>query len=235
LTGDTPDISDLLYFGHYDWVWYWYWYPTSARFPADPRQLGRWLGRDHAHGPAMCYKILKPNGHWIVRYSCTPLSDSDKCDAAVNDPMADFTTKIDNIIGKFDPSFILEEETAEFETLPSLDDTQDETDLPPPDVDEEDTLDPLINAEIILPQGDGIALASVMERKRAHDGSSIGRRNKNPFWDSRIYIVKLPDGEMKDVDYNILAEHMFSQMDKDGNQFILFSGIIGHLRKWQCC
>jgi hypothetical protein len=91
-------------------------------------------------------------------------------------------------------------------------------------------LDPLINAEIILPQGDGIDLASVMERKRAHDGSSIGRRNKNPLLDSRIYIIKFPDGEMKDVGYNILAEHLFSQIDKDGNQFRLFSGIIGHRR-----
>jgi hypothetical protein len=61
LTGYTPDISDLLDFGYYDWVWYWD--PTSALFPADPRQLGRWLGRDHAHIPARCYKILKPNGH----------------------------------------------------------------------------------------------------------------------------------------------------------------------------
>jgi hypothetical protein len=89
-------------------------------------------------------------------------------------------------------------------------------------------LNPLINAEIMLPQGDGIALASAMERKRDHDGSSIGRRNKNLLLDSRICIVKFPDGEMKDVGYNILAVHLFSQMDKDGNQFRLFSGIIGH-------
>jgi hypothetical protein len=171
---------------------------------------------------------LKPNGDWIVHSSCTPLSDSHKRDATVNDSMAAFTTKIDDIIGKFDPSFILEEETAEFETLPSFDVTQDETDLPPLDVDDKDTLDPLINAEIILPQGDGISLASVMERKRAHDGSSIGRRNKNPLLYSRIYIVKFPDGEMKDVGYNILAEHLFSQIEKDGNQFRIFSGIIGH-------
>jgi hypothetical protein len=60
----------------------------------------------------MCYKILKPNGHWIFRSSCTPLSESDKRDAMVNDRMAAFTTKTDDIIGKFDPSFILEEETA---------------------------------------------------------------------------------------------------------------------------
>jgi hypothetical protein len=35
---------------------------------------------------------------------------------------------------------------------------------------------------------------------------------------------------MKDVGYNILAGHLFSQMENDGNQFRLFSGIIGH-----CC
>jgi hypothetical protein len=35
---------------------------------------------------------------------------------------------------------------------------------------------------------------------------------------------------MKDVGFNILAEHLFSQMDKDGNQFRLFSSIIGHRR-----
>jgi hypothetical protein len=69
-----------------------------------------------------------------------------------------------------------------------------------------------------------------MEIKRDHDGSSIGRRNKNPLLDSRIYIVKFPDGEMKDVGYKILAEHLLSQMDKDGNQFRLFSVIIGHRR-----
>jgi hypothetical protein len=111
----------------------------------------------------MCYKILKHNGHCIVRSSCTPLSDYDKRDAAVNYRMTAITTKIDDIIGNFDPSFILEEETAEFETLLSLFETEDEFDLPPIDIDEEDNFDPLINADIIFSQGDGIALASVME------------------------------------------------------------------------
>jgi hypothetical protein len=35
---------------------------------------------------------------------------------------------------------------------------------------------------------------------------------------------------MKDGGYNILAQHIFSQVDKDCNQFRLFSGIIGHRR-----
>jgi hypothetical protein len=69
-------------------------------------------------------------------------------------------------------------------------------------------MDPLINAEIMFPQGEGIALARVSKRKITHDGSSIGHSNKKPLLDSRIYIVKFSDGEMKDVGLNILAEHL---------------------------
>jgi hypothetical protein len=35
---------------------------------------------------------------------------------------------------------------------------------------------------------------------------------------------------MKDVGFNILDEHIFSQMERDGNQFKLFSSIISHRR-----
>jgi hypothetical protein len=144
--------------------------------------------------------------------------------------MATFSSKIEDIIGKFDPSFILEEDTAAFETLYSRDDTEDESNLPPLNVDDEDGLDPLIDAETILPQGDGISLASLNERRRANDGSPIGRQNKNPLLDSRIYIVNFPDGQMKDVGYNILVDHLSSQVDKDSNHFKLFSSIVGHRR-----
>jgi hypothetical protein len=67
-------------------------------------------------------------------------------------------------------------------------------------------------------------------RKCAHDGSPIGRKHKNPLLDSSIYIIKFPGGEMKDVGYSILAEHLFSQVDKEGNQSHLFIIIIGHHR-----
>jgi hypothetical protein len=97
-------------------------------------------------------------------------------------------------------------------------------------VDYKEIMDPIINDKIILPQGECIALARISEQKRSYDGSPIGHKNKNPFLDSRIYIVKFTDGEMKDVGFNILAEHLFSQMDKDGNQFRLFRSIIGHRR-----
>jgi hypothetical protein len=179
----------------------------------------------------MCYKVLKPNGHFIVRSSCTPLTNADKNDPAVRDRIGDFTKDVENIIGKFDSSCILEEVNADGKGLPPFDESDDESNLPPLDVDYEEIMDPIINAEIILPQGQGIPLTRVSERNRAHDGSSIGHKNKKPLLDSKIYIFKFPDGEMKDVGFNILAEHLFSQMDKNGNQFRLFSSIIGHSRK----
>jgi hypothetical protein len=166
--------------------------------------------------------------HHVLRLPT--LSKADKNDLAVRYRINDFTNDAVNIIGKFDTSKILEEDTADVEGLPPLDESDDESNLPPSNVDYEEMMDPLINAEIILPQGDGTALARISERKRAHDGSPIGRQNQSPLLDSRIYIVKFPGGEMKDVGFNILAEHLFSQMDKDGNQFRLFSSIIGHRR-----
>ena len=43
-------------------------------------------------------------------------------------------------------------------------------------------------------------------------------------------MVQFPDGDKKDVAYNVLAEHLYSQVDEDGNQYRLFKAIIGHRR-----
>jgi hypothetical protein len=82
-----------------------------------------------------------------------------------------FTKDVDNIIEKFDSSYIFEEDNTDVEDLTHLRESDDESNLPPLDLDYEEIMDPLINAEIILPQGEGIALARVGERKRDHDGS----------------------------------------------------------------
>ena len=35
--------------------------------------------------------------------------------------------------------------------------------------------------------------------------------------DSRFFVVEFPDREQKDIGYKILAEHLHSQMDDEGN------------------
>ena len=70
-----------------------------------------------------------------------------------------------------------------------------------------------------------------MGRKHNADGNYIGRTHKNPQLDSRVYIVRFPNGEEKDISYNLLAEHLFSQLDSDGYQFRLFHETMHHRGK----
>jgi hypothetical protein len=87
----------------------------------------------------------------------------------------------------------------------------------------------LVGAEIFLPHGDRNEIAKIMGRKRNSDGLYVGRANKNPILDSRVFTVQFPDGDESDVlAYNVIAEHMFSQVDEDGNQYQLFREIVGH-------
>ena len=85
--------------------------------------------------------------------------------------------------------------------------------------------------EVYLSHGDSTEIAKVLGRKRNADGNFVGWRHANPILDSRVFVVEFPDGEQKDIGYNILAEHLHSQMDYRGNMYKLFHGIIGHRKK----
>ena len=83
-------------------------------------------------------------------------------------------------------------------------------------------IDPLIHATVILPRGDRSELGRVTDRKRNSDGLYVGRKHRIPTLDSRIYVVEFPAGEEVDISYNTLAEHLFSQVDSEGNQYQIF-------------
>ena len=85
--------------------------------------------------------------------------------------------------------------------------------------------------EVYLSHRDRTEIAKVLGRKRNADGNFVGRKHSNPILDSRVFVVEFPDGEQKDIGYNILAEHLHSQMDDEGNVYKLFWGIIGHHKK----
>ena len=59
ITGETPDISEYLDFGFYDWVTY----RTNAGL--GELSIGRWLGVSHKVGNLMSYWILTVAGHVI--------------------------------------------------------------------------------------------------------------------------------------------------------------------------
>jgi hypothetical protein len=93
---------------------------------------------------------------------------------------------------------------------------------------DEETLDKLLAAEVILPKGDYQFVGKVIGRKRDANGNPVGRANSNPILDTRVSEVEFPDGSVKDYAANILAEALYAQVDVDGNRFLLLKEIIDH-------
>jgi hypothetical protein len=55
LMGETPDISEYLDFGFYDWKWY------KDNTGVGDNMFGRWLGASHRVGNLMSYWIATHN------------------------------------------------------------------------------------------------------------------------------------------------------------------------------
>jgi hypothetical protein len=85
-------------------------------------------------------------------------------------------------------------------------------------------------AEVSLPKGDLQCIGKVINRKFDVDGNPIGKANANPIIDTRIYEVEFPDSTIADYSANVIAEALYSQVDADGNRFLLLKEIISHAK-----
>ena len=56
----------------------------------------------------------------------------------------------------------------------------------------------------------------------------MGVANNNPILDTREYVVEFMDGHEETMTANLIAEHLFSQIDDDGNRQVLLDEIIDH-------
>jgi len=134
-------------------------------------------------------------------------------------------------IGNFDDQLILQMEVDELEEVLVV--PVPEGGLPTNDegFDEPETgrgFDPLVRAEVILPHKGGDMMAKVVGRKRDANGNLVGRKHKLPVLDLHVYEVELLDGERQEISFNILAEHLLSQIDEEGNQYQIFKEIVDH-------
>lgn len=69
----------------------------------------------------------------------------------------------------------------------------------------------LLSMELALPSnGDGPELAQVKRRKTDQDGRPIGRANKNPILDTRVFEVEFLDGHTAAMTANGIAENLFA-------------------------
>jgi len=69
---------------------------------------------------------------------------------------------------------------------------------------------------------------SVIHCKQAHDGFPIGKQNNNPILDMHVYEVQFPDGHMEEFAANVIAESLYSQIDDEGNQYLIMQEIPNH-------
>lgn len=235
LTGETPDITEYLDFGPYDWVTY------KQNAGLDEPKIGRWLGISHRVGPLMSYWILPESG---IPISCTtvqPLSFLDQDTTHIKTLMEQYNQKIHS---KFETQPNVPKKDLQYmdpqHGLHNLDDDPDffnefskvinDESIPEEDGAADDSFDPYIRMELSLPRGeDGAGVnAQVVERVKDEHDNPVGRANPNPLLDSRQYKVEFDDGSSEVLSANIIAENIIAQVDPEGHRQRLLSEITDH-------
>ena len=233
--GLQPDISNICQFDWYDWCYYRH--EANGQFPFQKESLGRVLGPFRNEGNKMSQAVLQINGTIVPRQSCRPLTE-----AEWNSPIEQsMRNQFDNAIKSKYGDSITKPPSPSPDDAPSiLDFTTDEDDEIPP-ITDEDPLDDsgvpiferpvndiLINAEILLPQGEEVKSGKVVGRTKDDCGNPIGSYNQNPLLNTIIYDVEFPDGEIREYSANIIAQNMYAQVDSNGHTQLLLDSILDY-------
>ena len=99
-------------------------------------------------------------------------------------------------------------------------------------LEQEPAFDKIINAEVMIQNGDemAITMGKVARRSLDADGRMTGTYHENPFLNTITYDVEFPDGQVKEYGANSIAENMLTQVDSDGYSLSLMDSIIDHQR-----
>ena len=90
------------------------------------------------------------------------------------------------------------------------------------------TYDTYIGAEVVLQKGNDVVAGTVMSGVKEAQGQPIGKADKNPILDRRVYNVEFSYGENAELGASIIAECMYAQWDIEGNQYKLMDHIVDH-------
>ena len=245
ITGDTPDISEWIEFEFYDLCWYW-----DVPNTDDNPRIGRWLGVSHRVGTAMSYWILTAQGTVVSRTTVQHITKEEIANPDIMEEVRQYHVHLDTKLG--DDNYVYTD--GEFNSFVNEDvpDEMEGNTYPPrfqetfeepyqgyelPHVDEvgkledelaaADTFDRYLGVEVVLPSKRGEPqMAKVVKRIKTSTGDPS--KPYNPMMDTSNYLVEFPDGDMKEVPANLIAECMFSQVDSEGHHFQLLSEIIDH-------
>ena len=88
--------------------------------------------------------------------------------------------------------------------------------------------DKIINAEVMIQNGDEMAMGKVARQSLDADGRMTGTYHDNPFLNTITYGVEFYDRQVKEYGANIITKNMLTQVDSDGYSLSLMDSIIDH-------
>lgn len=239
MTGRQPDISEYLQFDFYQLV---YWIDDGEKDWELRKKVGRVIGIAHEVGQAMVFWVLTDKAKAVARSSVTAISEDEKRVDGVAKLIREYDGKIQDKIGDdkaFDPELNLHDPNGDLLEIlqdewsgdkydpfdPELDSsraTPEENDYSP------EELDKLVGAQLKRFDGSKDLRGTVKARLRDEDGKPVGKQNNNPFLDTREWVIDWSDGAESVLSHNIVADSIYSIVDVEGRETLLFKEIVDH-------
>ena len=97
-------------------------------------------------------------------------------------------------------------------------------------IDEPDVYDKYIGCRVVMDEATNSGGNLVTVKRRATDdrGNGLGTAHNNPMLDTRQYDVELEDGTSDRIFANKIAANIYSQVDDEGREVMMFREIIDH-------
>ncbi len=90
-------------------VWHVWYYDQEVAFPDQKRKIAKWLGGAHHVGQVLCYYLLLPSGHTIVRSTIQPLLHDEMQSETVQEAIKHLHQEIKKKIVEIKQSNLLQE------------------------------------------------------------------------------------------------------------------------------
>jgi len=226
VTGNTPDISELLEFEWYQPIWYY----EPSEFPHQNKIIGRWIGIAHRIGQALCFWILPKSGVPIARTTIQAISKADLQTDSIKAMLEEYDQAIEQKLieeGNISDFTLYREDERPYDL--------EEDELKEPEQQardfseiEHDAFDELLLTEPLLIREGAEERAKIIGRKRDHEGNLVGEYNKNPLLNTRIYLAQFPHGHIMEYSANMIAEAVYDTVNDDGYEEQLFHSIVDH-------
>ncbi len=71
-----------------------------------------------------------------------------------------------------------------------------------------------------------MVLGKIINRKRDADDNPIGVAHSDPIFDTRLYQVQFPQGQVEEYSANVIAQNLYSQLDSERNHYLLMDQIM---------